>query len=116
MQREELLNPMDAIIQACEGLASGTDTELNVYQERFVHAMLRAAANMRDLLISIPETGNVREILSYEARSNLASIIGYAEVLLDQIEGKLGATQQRHVQAIRANGAQMLNMLTRLLD
>lgn len=116
MQREELLNPLNSVILACEALISEADSELNFYQERFVDAMLRAAVTMRDMIISIPNMGNAREILSYEARSNLASIIGYSEVLLDQVEGKLTPTQQRHVQAIRANGAQMLNLLIRMLD
>jgi signal transduction histidine kinase len=116
MHREELLNPLNTIILASEALRSEADSELNFYQERFVDAMLRAATGMRDMLISIPDMGNAREILSYEARSNLASIIGYSEVLLDQVEGKLTPSQQRHVQAIRANGAQMLNLLIRLLN
>ncbi len=116
MQRDEFLNSLNAIILACEGIRSEADSELNFYQERFVDSMLRAAHNMRDLIISIPDMGNAREILSYEARSNLASIIGYAEVLLDQVEGTLSATQQRHVQAIRANDAQLLNLLIRLMN
>lgn len=116
MQREEFLNSLNTIILACEAMTNEADSELNFYQERFIDAMLRAAVTMRDLIISIPDMGNAREILSYEARSNLASIIGYAEVLLDQVEGTLSATQQRHVQAIRANGAQMLNLLIRLMN
>jgi hypothetical protein len=116
MQREEFLNSLNTIILACEAITNEADSELNFYQERFVDAMLRAAVTMRDLIISIPDIGNAREILSYEARSNLASIIGYSEVLLDQVEGKLTATQQRHVQAIRANGAQLLNLLIRLMN
>lgn len=114
MHREEFINPLNAVINACESLQG--ESELSFYQERFVDAMLRSAHTMRDLVISIPEIASAREILSYEARSHLASIIGYAEVLLDQVEGRLTPTQQRHVQAVRANGAQMLNLLVRLLE
>lgn len=117
--QKQLLNSTDTITTVCETLLAETDGPLSVYQQRMAEAMLQAAHALHDLLVSLPdtETANVKKLLSYEARSHLASIIGYAEVLLDEEdEEALHDKQREEAQAIQAAGKQMLNQIIRFMD
>lgn len=117
--QKQLLNSTDTITGVCEALLAETDGPLSVYQQRMAEAMLQAAHALHDLLVSLPdmEAANVKKLLSYEARSHLASIIGYAEVLLDEEDEEALCDKQRaQAQAIRSAGKQMLNQIIRLMD
>jgi signal transduction histidine kinase len=52
--------------------------------------------------------------MSHELRTPLTSILGFAEILLDQ--EKLTETQQRFVQKIQTSGMQLLTSLNQLVD
>jgi signal transduction histidine kinase len=52
--------------------------------------------------------------MSHELRTPLTSILGFAEILLDQ--EKLTETQQRFVQKIQNSGMQLLTSLNQLVD
>jgi signal transduction histidine kinase len=114
--KNDLLIPLDTVIRAAEMLLS--NTTLNFPQERIVKSIYDVAVNLHDLIISLPElnSDNAKTVLSYETRSNLASVIGYAEELLEGEEGGLDEAQQQHVRQIRASGRQVLNRLTMLLE
>jgi hypothetical protein len=112
--KDELLTPLETTIHSAQTLLA--ETNLTVSQERFVQAILTVCRNIFDLLVSIPDLANdkAKEVLSYELRSNLASVIGYAEVLLDETDGPLDENQREHVQEIRAGGKQLLGRVARL--
>jgi signal transduction histidine kinase len=53
-------------------------------------------------------------MLSYEARSHLASIIGYTEMLLEEDGEGLIDVQRDYLQAIHDDGQYMLDQLNEL--
>ncbi len=54
--------------------------------------------------------------MSHELRTPLNSIIGYAEVLLDGIDGDLTDEMQEDVVAIHGSGKHLLNLINDILD
>ncbi|MBZ0282700.1 MAG: hypothetical protein K8L97_18305 [Anaerolineae bacterium] len=115
--RERFLKPLAAIGEICERLLTA-DEVLNLAQERFIESIATAAQIMTDSIISFPDTEleNAGEVLSYEARSHLASIIGYAESLLDEFDGTLTAAQAEQIQSIRTHGTRMITLLARIVN
>jgi signal transduction histidine kinase len=54
--------------------------------------------------------------MSHELRTPLNSIIGYAEVLLDGIDGELTDDMQEDITAIHGSGKHLLNLINDILD
>lgn len=54
--------------------------------------------------------------MSHELRTPLNSIIGYAEVMLDGIDGELTLDMQEDVQAIHSSGKLLLSLINDILD
>lgn len=54
--------------------------------------------------------------MSHELRTPMNSIIGYSEVLLDEIDGKLNAEQRDDVQAVLRSAEHLLNLINEVLD
>lgn len=54
--------------------------------------------------------------MSHELRTPLNSIIGYAEVLLDGIDGELNDDMEEDVSAIHGSGKHLLNLINDILD
>ncbi|WP_119069037.1 GAF domain-containing protein [Aggregatilinea lenta] len=54
--------------------------------------------------------------MSHELRTPLNSIIGYAEVLLDGIDGDLTEDMQEDVETIHGSGRHLLNLINDVLD
>lgn len=111
--RDELLNPLTFIMERCDILLA--ETALDFPQERMVGAIQGVCHEMYDLVISVPDLtwDKARELLSYEARSHLATVIGYAEELLDEAD-KLDESQQNAVADIHEAGVYLLEQLTHI--
>jgi hypothetical protein len=112
--REELLTPVENIIRSSETLL--VETEFSDMQRKFVQSINSDAIQFYDMLVSIPNLtwGRAREMLSYEARSHLASIIGYTEMLLEEDGEGLIDVQRDYLQAIHDDGQYMLDQLNEL--
>jgi signal transduction histidine kinase/putative methionine-R-sulfoxide reductase with GAF domain len=54
--------------------------------------------------------------MSHELRTPLNSIIGYAEVLLDGIDGELTGEMEEDITAIHGSGKHLLNLINDILD
>ena len=54
--------------------------------------------------------------MSHELRTPLNSIIGYSEVLLDGVDGKLNDDAQEDVEAIYLSGKHLLSLINEILD
>jgi len=69
-------------------------------------------------VVSIPDLtwDKTRELLSFETRSHLSSIIGYAEVLLEEGEDTMTEQQRELLRMIRSGGKQILKRLTSLSE
>ena len=59
---------------------------------------------------------NFLATVSHELRTPLTSILGYSEMLVEGIGGKLGGEQLEFVQTIREKGEQLLALIRSLLD
>jgi hypothetical protein len=114
--RDQLIAPLEDIVSASQVLLA--DTSLNVHQEKIVQSIHGVAFDMFGLTVSIPDLtwDRAREIFSFESRSHLASIIGYAEALLEGEEGPLDDGQQEQLTVIWTNGKQLYDTLTEILD
>lgn len=54
--------------------------------------------------------------ISHELSTPLQGVIGYADLLLDGIEGELAVEQRRDVEVIRRNGERLLSLVEDLLE
>jgi signal transduction histidine kinase len=118
MQHDDLLTPLHHIIHSAQTLLSEEYGLLNVGQTRMVESIARVARDMLTLFVSIPDltSDEAKKLVSYETRTNLASVIGYAEVLLDETEGMFTPEQAGHAHHIRASGKQLLTRVSTLID
>lgn len=109
--RERLVDPLESILSKTTVLLQQTDLE--DLHRRFLEAMYHKAGEMLDLVISIPDFtwARAREILSYESRSHLTAILGYAEELLEEPDATLNPQQRTMLMDIQANGQLLLHRL-----
>ncbi|MFO0752410.1 MAG: response regulator [Thermodesulfovibrionales bacterium] len=54
--------------------------------------------------------------MSHELRTPLNSVLGFSELLLDDVHGTLGEKQKRHVQNIYNSGSHLLQLINTILD
>lgn len=89
------------------------EPSLNDMQRKFLVHIYEGGIELRDLFLSFPDftMERARELISFETRSQLAGVIGYAEVLLDETDGELTGFQRAKVHDIRSAGKELLNML-----
>jgi PAS domain S-box-containing protein len=74
---------------------------------RLANAELARAARAKDEFLAN---------MSHELRTPLAAILGYSEILLEQIHGPLTAGQQKALRQITASGQHLLSLITDILD
>jgi signal transduction histidine kinase len=106
----ELLN---GIVQSTSVLHSQELGRLNIVQEQVVEKMHRAAHEVLLMIQTTSDLPDHGEQISFELRQSLASVMGYAEYLLEQ-EG-FNTLQVQRLQAIRANSKMLLIWLDELL-
>jgi signal transduction histidine kinase len=114
----EFLDQLNHISRAARALQTEREGTLNVEQERITNLIASAAASMSEMVVSFPEdmSASAQEVFSFEARSSLATIIGYSELLLEAIDGTLNEDQRQYVRDIRTAGSKMLGILVRAVD
>lgn len=116
--RDELLNPLDQVLQSSDLLLQRTI--LNDLQRKFLHSIHTVAQDLHQLIVmTSPELLTIeraREMFSYETRELLSSMIGYAEVLGSEEEGELSDAQFEHIENIHINATTLLNIITDLIQ
>lgn len=116
--RDELVYPLSEVLDSSDYLLQ--ETILNDLQRKFVHNIHNVAEELVQLIISTPSDlltiDRVREVFSFETREMLSSMIGYAEVLESEEEGELARSQQQHIENIRVNATELLEVITNLID
>lgn len=112
----ELLGAFDGMVGALSG-ARGDLEALNRDLERQV------AARTEDLQVALAAAEESDRMkteflagISHELSTPLQSVIGYADLLLDGIEGELAPDQRRDVETIRRNGGTLLQLVEDLLE
>lgn len=70
------------------------------------------------MVVSFPgmEGEHNREVFSYEARSHLTSIIGYAELLLDEDDGELDTSQRDYIGQVQMVGKRLVRFLPEIME
>ncbi len=114
--RDALLEPLDAILRSTEALLAITDLEDLTY--KCVGDIYASADQLRAMVISLPNLtwDNAKMVLSYEVRTHAATIMGYAEALLDGDYGDLPLYYEAHMQAIWSDCKQLLARLSRIWE
>jgi hypothetical protein len=109
--QEQLLQPLSEILRTADRLL--LESELNDTQRGFLQSAYDAAHRMMEMVVSFPNVAGdyAGEVFSYEARSHLASIIGYAELLLDEDDGDLNTTQREYIGQVQMIGKRMVRFL-----
>lgn len=92
-------------------LARATVTDL---ERKFLTNIADETRELLLLIISLPDYDHerVKSILSYEGRSRLSSIIGYAEVLLEENDFQPAIRDQ--LESLHAGGEQILTYIETL--
>jgi len=130
--RSELAIPMvagDTLIGVMdvqsERVGRFTDEDVTI-QSTLAAQIAVAVQNARLYAEQLHVTDRLREVdrlkseflasMSHELRTPLNSIIGYAEVLLDGIDGELTNDMEEDVTAIHSSGKHLLNLINDILD
>lgn len=113
---EQLLAPLNWVIAVVDKLL--TEETFNEMQRTFLFNIATQAHELRSLLLTVPaislEKG--RQLLSFEGRSHLASIIGYTEELLEELEGGLSDEQRELLLEVRSSSLQLLSQLESTIE
>jgi len=116
--RDELLIPLNRVLSSSDFLLQ--ETILNDLQRKFLHSIHSVAEDMKQLVVMTPPElltiERAREMFSYETRELLSSMIGYAEVLATEEEGKLDQTQHEHVSVIHTNATDLFDVITEIIE
>lgn len=114
--RNMFLEPLDSIIASSETLLLAT--ELEDLTRRLIEGIHTSANQLRDLIISLPDLtwDNAKIVLSYETRTHMATMMGYAESLLDGDHGDLPSYYTARIQEIHAHCKQLLARLAHTWD
>lgn len=107
----EVLGLLQRITDACMALTG--QTMMNMNQEKCAENIRVVSEDLFNVVISIPDLtwDKARELFSFETRQHLASMIGYAEVLLDEEDGPLTNDQRALVMQIRSDARRLLTDL-----
>lgn len=108
---EDLLAPLNWTIGIIDKLL--TEETFNDMQRTFLVNSSTQAHELRSLLLTVPAlpSDKGRELLSFDGRSHLSTIIGYTEELLDEIEGELSDDQRDLLFEVRSSCMQLLSQL-----
>lgn len=111
---DQFMAPLNWIIGVIDKLL--TEETVNDLQRTFLYNILTEAKALRSLLLTIPDatTEAARNLLSFEGRSHLSTIIGYIEELLDEMDGDLTDEQRDLLFEARASSMQLLEIIESL--
>lgn len=111
---DQLMGPLNWIIGVIDKLL--TEETVNDMQRTFLYNIMREATRLRTLLVTLPDVESEagQTLLSFEGRQHLASIIGYIEELLDELEGDLTDEQRDLLFEARASGMQLVEAIESL--
>src|SRR5690606_5410382 len=73
----------------------------------------RAVSHLREL---DGLKSNFLATISHELRTPLTSVIGFAEMLLDDLAGPLGGEQREFIRTIRQRGQELLRLISQILE
>jgi hypothetical protein len=109
----EWFNTLKTLHQASIALAADFDEAETPLLHRFAQGILFNAERLQHVFISLDglDATLARPLMDFEMRSHLASIIGYAEVLLNELDAPLNDDQRQHAQAIRTHGETLLRQV-----
>jgi len=113
---DQLLAPLNWISGIVNKLLK--EETFNDMQRTFLYNIATEVEALRTLLLTIPDVTaeRAKQLLSYEGRSHLASVIGYAEELVDETEGELTDIQRDLLFDVRANSMQLVSAIETLLE
>ena len=77
---------------------------------------LDLAGHNRQLMESSLRNADFLANMSHDLRSPLNSVIGFSELLLDQLSGPINEKQQEYVKSIRASGFRLLALIDDIID
>src|SRR4051795_4563281 len=100
------------------GVAVSAATEPNSREELLIAELRKRTAELEEANRELRRVSHYRSLflarMSHELRTPLTSILGFAEILLDQ--EKLSDSQRRFCQKIQNSGLQQLASLNQLVD
>jgi hypothetical protein len=109
--QDSIVQPLVTVIDSANALL--VEAGLDDGQQQVVHTILNEATKLRDLVIAVDSITleKVLVVFDFEARQQLASIIGYTEMLLDDSD-QLTQRQGRLLETVRRAGLSLLKAIT----
>ncbi|MBS0444706.1 MAG: HAMP domain-containing protein [Proteobacteria bacterium] len=132
----QLTKPIVALTRGAEALAAGdlatridvrTGDELEALalqfnrmagslQDLYLHLEEKVAAKTFDLEVANRHKSEFLANMSHELRTPLNAVIGFSEVLSDELFGSLNAKQMEYVRDIHGSGQHLLTLINDILD
>lgn len=107
MNARKLKHPVDQSVTIVGTFVDVTDRRRSEEELRQANRKLEKAAKMKDEFLAS---------MSHELRTPLNSVLGFAEVLSEQLLGPLNQKQQQSIGNIRKSGAHLLSLINDILD
>ncbi len=108
----QIFNPL-ALLNRQLAQANKQLTTANLTQDRLLKELRQAN---RDLIAASAHKSKFLATISHELRTPLNSIIGYSEMLLNNIYGDLSTTQSDRLEKVMRNGRTLLQLINDILD
>ncbi len=118
-RRSALINKLSATaneLQQSNEAQQEMNEELEAINEELQSQQEELAESNQQLAEASQTKSDFLANMSHELRTPLNSVIGFSEVLQDQLYGKLNEKQQKYVKNIQTNGKHLLSLINDILD
>jgi PAS domain S-box-containing protein len=105
---------------SCVPAAGDSGVEWAVFSFRNIAGRKRIEADLRDALAEAQRASRAKSLflssMSHELRTPLTAIIGYAEMLIDDMHADGDASHEQDLERIRSSGRHLLGLIDNVLD
>ncbi len=113
---ETLADEFNRMADHLQDLYMGLERRVSERTAELASALHELEAKTRELEVASRHKSEFLANMSHELRTPLNSVIGFSDVLLQQMFGQLNEKQTEYVRDVRASGQHLLSLINDILD